>query len=62
MKTARIFNNGNSQAVRLPKAFRFEGTEVEIERRGRDLVEPPERRDGRRDHVRGGQGQEKNEQ
>ena len=25
---AKIFNNGNSQAVRLPKEFRFEGKEV----------------------------------
>ena len=24
MQTARIFNNGNSQAVRLPKEFRFD--------------------------------------
>ena len=27
---AKIFNNGNSQAVRLPKEFRFEGKEVII--------------------------------
>jgi len=30
MKTARIFNNGRSQAVRLPKEYRFEGDEVYI--------------------------------
>ncbi|WP_288623185.1 AbrB/MazE/SpoVT family DNA-binding domain-containing protein [uncultured Brachyspira sp.] len=24
----KIFNNGNSQAVRLPKEFRFEGKEI----------------------------------
>ena len=30
MHTARIFNNGNSQAVRLPKQFRFDATEVFI--------------------------------
>jgi antitoxin VapB len=29
-KTAKLFKNGRSQAVRLPKEFRFEGTEVEI--------------------------------
>ena len=29
---AKLFRNGRSQAVRLPAAFRFEGTEVEIER------------------------------
>lgn len=32
MKTARVFNNGNSQAVRLPKAFRIEVSEVYIRR------------------------------
>jgi antitoxin VapB len=30
MKTARIFTNGRSQAVRLPKEFRFAGDEVYI--------------------------------
>ena len=30
MKTARIFTNGRSQAVRLPKEFRFSGEEVYI--------------------------------
>lgn len=32
--TARIFRNGASQAVRLPKEFRFEGDEVCIKRVG----------------------------
>lgn len=36
--TAKLFKHGGSQAVRLPKAFRFEGTEVEIEKRGEDIV------------------------
>ncbi|HEX4028714.1 MAG TPA: AbrB/MazE/SpoVT family DNA-binding domain-containing protein [Terracidiphilus sp.] len=31
-QTAKLFRNGRSQAVRLPKEFRFEGTEVEIRR------------------------------
>jgi antitoxin VapB len=31
-KTAKVFKNGRSQAVRLPKEFRFEGTEVAIRR------------------------------
>ena len=31
---AKLFMNGKSQAVRLPKAFRFEGEEVEIRRVG----------------------------
>ena len=38
MKTAKLFRHGGSQAVRLPKAFRFEGTEVAIERRGDEVV------------------------
>ena len=28
MDTARLFQSGRSQAVRLPKAYRFSGTEV----------------------------------
>lgn len=32
MKTAKIFQHGNSQAVRLPKEFRFDETEVMIKR------------------------------
>lgn len=31
-QTAKLFTNGRSQAVRLPKAFRFEGSEVHIRR------------------------------
>jgi len=31
-KTAKLFKNGRSQAVRLPKEFRFDGTEVAIRR------------------------------
>jgi antitoxin VapB len=38
MATAKLFQHGGSQAVRLPKAFRFEGNEVEIERRGTEVV------------------------
>ena len=30
MKSAKVFNNGRSQAIRLPQAFRFSGTEVYI--------------------------------
>ena len=30
MQTAKLFKNGRSQAVRLPKEFRFENTEVFI--------------------------------
>jgi len=32
MQTAKLFVNGRSQAVRLPKAFRFEGNEVFIKK------------------------------
>jgi antitoxin VapB len=32
MKTAKLFINGRSQAVRLPKAYRFEGNEVYIKK------------------------------
>lgn len=31
-RTAKLFRNGRSQAVRLPKEFRFEGDEVYIRR------------------------------
>ena len=34
MKTAKIFQNGQSQAVRLPKEFRFDGQEVFIKKSG----------------------------
>jgi antitoxin VapB len=38
MTTARVFKSGNSQAVRLPKQFRLESKEVEIFRRGDEIV------------------------
>lgn len=38
MPTAKVFRSGNSQAVRLPKEFRFKGKEVEIFRRGEEVV------------------------
>ena len=38
MTYARIFQSGNSQAVRLPKEFRFEVDQVEIFRRGDEIV------------------------
>ena len=38
MKKARVFQSGNSQAVRLPKEFRFNVKEVEIFRRGDEVV------------------------
>ncbi len=38
MTIARIFQSGNSQAVRLPKEFRFNVDQVEIFRRGDEVV------------------------
>lgn len=35
---ARVFQSGNSQAVRLPKEFRFQSEQVEIFRRGDEIV------------------------
>jgi len=34
METAKLFVNGNSQAVRLPKEYRFPGNEVGIKKVG----------------------------
>jgi len=36
--TAKVFKSGNSQAVRLPKDLRFKSKEVEIFRRGNEVV------------------------
>ena len=41
MTTAKLFKHGGSQAVRLPKAFRFPGTEVVVEKRGDEVVLRP---------------------
>jgi antitoxin VapB len=39
--TARLFMHGRSQAVRLPKEFRFAGTEVKVSKVGdRVILEP----------------------
>ena len=40
-KTAKLFNNGRSQAVRLPAEFRFEGTEVYIRKEGEQVILSP---------------------
>lgn len=32
MKTAKLFLNGRSQAIRLPKEYRFEGEEVYVKK------------------------------
>lgn len=41
MTTAKLFKHGGSQAVRLPKAFRFSGSEVILEKRGDEVVLRP---------------------
>lgn len=38
MARTRIFQSGNSQAVRIPREFRLKGSEVEIFRRDGELV------------------------
>ena len=42
MKTAKLFKNGRSQAVRLPLEFRFEGKQVYIKRMGNGVLLLPE--------------------
>jgi antitoxin VapB len=43
MKTAKIFQHGNSQAVRLPKEFRFEEDEVVVKRHAGGVLLLPRR-------------------
>ena len=42
MRIARLFKNGRSQAVRLPKEFRFDGTQVFIKKVGNAVVLIPD--------------------
>ena len=39
--TAKLFRNGRSQAVRLPREFRFEGDRVRVRRAGRGVLLEP---------------------
>ena len=41
LSTAKVFTTGRSQAVRLPKAFRFATSEVTIERQGDAVILRP---------------------
>nr|WP_087145836.1 type II toxin-antitoxin system VapB family antitoxin [Crenothrix polyspora] len=41
MATAKIFQNGSSQAVRLPKEFRVQGKEVKISKQGNKIILEP---------------------
>ncbi len=44
MRTAKVFKNGQSQAVRLPKEFRVAGDEVYIKKTGNVIVLIPKQR------------------
>lgn len=47
MATAKVFKSGNSQAVRLPKAFRVQGKELDIFRRGDEIIlREPKKKEG----------------
>ncbi len=41
METAKLFQNGSSQAVRLPKEFRLPGNEVKIFKKGNHVILEP---------------------
>lgn len=41
MATAKVFKHGGSQAVRLPRDYRFDASEVLVERRGEAVVLRP---------------------
>lgn len=41
METAKLFWTGRSQAVRLPKEFRFDGDKVHIRRHGKAVILEP---------------------
>lgn len=41
METAKIFMSGRSQAVRIPQKFRFHATEVQIRKKGNDIILSP---------------------
>jgi antitoxin VapB len=47
METAKLFWTGRSQAVRLPKEFRFNGKEVHIRRHGSAVILEPVENDWR---------------
>ncbi len=43
METAKLYRNGRSQAVRIPKEFKFEGAEVFIKKIGNAILLIPYR-------------------
>jgi antitoxin VapB len=38
MHIAKVFMSGNSQAIRLPKEFKFQGKQVAIAKKGNKLI------------------------
>jgi antitoxin VapB len=57
-KRAKLFMHGGSQAVRLPKEFRFDGKEVTIRKEGDRVILEPAQRDTKKlwediDRLRG---------
>lgn len=49
MTTAKLFRNGRRQAVRLPRAFQFEGQEVVVKRVGNGVLLLPSTPEGQRE-------------
>lgn len=41
METAKVFMTGRSQAVRIPKKYRFNTSEVEIQKKGNKIILSP---------------------
>ena len=48
MAVAKVFNSGNSQAVRMPKEYRFSTETVEITRQGDGVLLTPKKPEMRR--------------
>ena len=40
-RTASLFRNGRNQAIRIPREFEFEGTEVVLRKEGKRLIIEP---------------------
>lgn len=41
MDTAKVFMSGRSQAVRIPKKYRFDTSEVQIQKKGNKIILSP---------------------
>ncbi|MGH8020548.1 MAG: antitoxin [Opitutaceae bacterium] len=51
MATAKLFRSGGSQAVRLPKQFRFPGSEVEVKRTRQGVLLMPMLSDAEKERI-----------